>query len=73
MPPKDAYAKDEVFRHTDIDLAPWTTVKSDDKKRARVNAMRHFLSRFDYDGKNPDVVGEPDPLLVQRGVHAVGD
>jgi hypothetical protein len=48
-------------------------VKSNDKKRARVNAMRHLLSRFDYDGKNPDVVRAPDPLLVQRGIDAVGD
>jgi hypothetical protein len=35
--------------------------------------MRHLLSRFDYEGKNPDVVGTPDPLLVQRGTDAVGD
>jgi len=66
-------AKEEVFRRTDIDIAPWTTVKSNDKKRARVNTMRHLLSRFDYDGKNAEVVGAPDPLLVQRGIEAVGD
>jgi polyphosphate kinase 2 len=71
----DAYteAKEEVFRRTDTDIAPWTTVKSNDKKRARINAMRYFLSRFDYEGKNPEIVGTPDPLLVQRGVDAVGD
>ena len=34
--------------------------------------MRHFLSRFDYEGKDPDVVGEPDPLIVERGFEAVG-
>jgi polyphosphate kinase 2 len=66
-------AKEEVFRRTDIDIAPWTTVKSNDKKRARLNAMRYFLSRFDYDGRNADVVGKPDPLIVQRGIEAVGD
>jgi polyphosphate kinase 2 len=66
-------AKEEVFRRTDIDIAPWTTVKSNDKKRARLNAMRYFLSRFDYDGKSADVVGKPDPLIVQRGIEAVGD
>jgi polyphosphate kinase len=66
-------AKEQMFRRTDIDVAPWTTVKSNDKKRARVNAMRHFLARFDYAGKNPDVVGAPDPLLVQRGIDAGGD
>jgi polyphosphate kinase 2 (PPK2 family) len=71
----DAYtdAKQEVFRRTDTDVAPWMTVKSNDKKRARVNAMRYFLSRFDYEDKNEDVVGAPDPLLVQRGLDAVGD
>ncbi len=71
----DAYtaAKEEMFRRTDTDTAPWTTIKSNDKKRARINAMRHFLSQFDYDGKRPDIVGEPDPLLVQRGIDAVGD
>ena len=59
----DAYtaAKEEMFRRTDTDVAPWTTIKSNDKKRARLNAMRHFLSSFDYEGKDADVVGEPDP------------
>jgi polyphosphate kinase 2 len=71
----DAYtdAKEEMFRRTDTDFAPWMTVKSNDKKRARVNAMRYFLSRFDYQDKNPEIVGVPDPLLVQRGRDAVGD
>ena len=36
-------AKEEMIRRTDTEWAPWTTVKSNDKKRARVNAMRHFL------------------------------
>ena len=66
-------AKEEMFRRTDTDLAPWTTIKSNDKKRARLNAMRHFLSQFDYAGKNVEGIGEPDPLLVKRGIDAVGD
>jgi polyphosphate kinase len=66
-------AKEEMFRRTDIDLAPWTTIKSNDKKRARLNAMRHFLSRFEYDGKDAAVVGTPDPQIVSRGIDAVGD
>ena len=71
----DAYtvAKEEMFVRTDTDLAPWTTVKSNDKKRARLNAMRYFLSHSDYEGKEPDVVGEPDPLIVARGRDAIGD
>ena len=35
--------------------------------------MRHFLSRFDYEGKDESIVGTPDPLVVQRGIEAVGD
>lgn len=71
----DAYteAKEAMIRRTDTEWAPWTTVKSNDKKRARVNAMRHFLSRFDYEDKDDSVVGTPDPLIVQRGRDAVGD
>lgn len=66
-------AKTAMIRRTDTDRAPWTTIKSNDKKRARVNAMRHFLARFDYDDKDVDVVGQPDPAVVQRGIDAVGD
>ncbi|MXG91112.1 polyphosphate kinase 2 [Nocardioides sp. YIM 123512] len=66
-------AKTAMIRRTDTDWAPWTTIKSNDKKRARVNAMRHFLARFDYDDKDVDVVGQPDPAIVQRGIDAVGD
>ena len=66
-------AKEDMIRSTDTDWAHWTTVKSNDKKRARINAMRYFLSRFDYDDKAVDVVGSPDPLIVQRGIEAVGD
>ena len=66
-------AKEAMIRRTDTAVVPWTTVKSNDKKRARINAMRHFLSRFEYDGKDAEVVGQPDPLIVQRGIDAVGD
>jgi polyphosphate kinase len=66
-------AKEAMIRRTDTEWAPWTTVKSNDKKRARVNAMRAFLARFDYEGKNPEVVAQPDSRIVQRGIDAVGD
>ncbi|CAI9406299.1 polyphosphate kinase 2 [Nocardioides sp. T2.26MG-1] len=66
-------AKEAMIRRTDTEWAPWTTVKSNDKKRARLNAMRYFLSRFDYEGKDAQVVAAPDPLIVQRGIDAVGD
>jgi polyphosphate kinase len=61
-------AKEEMFAATDTDAAPWIVVKSNDKKRARINAMRYVLASFDYDDKDPDVVGEPDPLIVGRAL-----
>ncbi|MGE9808691.1 polyphosphate kinase 2 [Janibacter sp. G1551] len=66
-------AKEAMFLATDTDIAPWTTIKSNDKKRARLNAMRHFLSTVDYEGKDAEIVGTPDPLIVKRGIEAVGD
>ncbi|NPD03187.1 polyphosphate kinase 2 [Nocardioides sp. zg-1308] len=66
-------AKEEMFLRTDSDFAPWTTIKSNDKKRARINAMRYFLSRVDYEDKVHEVVMAPDPALVTRGIAAVGD
>jgi polyphosphate kinase len=71
----DAYteAKEEMFLRTDTDHAPWHTIKSNDKKRARVNALRLFLSLVDYEGKDEQVVLRPDPKLVRRGREAAGD
>lgn len=61
-------AKEQMFSATDTDIAPWIVVKSNDKKRARINAMRHLLANFDYDDKDHEVVGEPDPLIVGRAL-----
>ncbi|MBM0206391.1 polyphosphate kinase 2 [Micromonospora sp. STR1s_5] len=57
-------AKEAMFFWTDTADAPWTVVKSNDKKRARLEAMRHVLHRFDYTGKDPEVVGTPDPQII---------
>jgi polyphosphate kinase 2 (PPK2 family) len=57
-------AKEAMFFYTDTADAPWTVVKSNDKKRARLEAMRHVLSRFDYPEKDPGVAHEPDPAVV---------
>ena len=57
-------AKEAMFLLTDTDVAPWTIIKSDDKKRARINAMRHVLNLFDYEGKDESVVQLPDPSIV---------
>jgi polyphosphate kinase 2 len=66
-------AKEAMLAGTDKRHAPWTTVKSNDKKRARINAMRAFLNQFDYEGKDPDVVFRPDPAIVRRAKHTSGD
>jgi polyphosphate kinase 2 (PPK2 family) len=57
-------AKEAMFFYTDTADAPWTVVKSNDKKRARLEAMRHVLTRFAYEGKDAEVVGVPDPMIV---------
>lgn len=59
-------AKEAMFQHTDTADAPWTVIKSDCKKRARLNAMRYLLHRLPYDGKDPRKIGPLDPLLVGR-------
>ena len=59
-------AKDAMFAATDTPHAPWTVVRSNDKKRARLAAMRHVLQQFDYPGKDDAVATAPDPLLVTR-------
>jgi len=65
-------AKEAMFFYTDTADAPWVIVKSDDKKRARLNAMRHFLSTVDYPEKDWSVIGAPDPLIVGRASQVIG-
>ena len=60
-------AKNAMLKYTDTDLAPWYRIKSNDKKRARLNAIRLFLSLHDYDGKDVDAIGIVDPEIVQFG------
>ena len=62
----DAYteAKEAMFLATDTEVAPWTVVKSNDKKRARLEAMKWVLNTFDYDGKDASVIGENDSLVI---------
>jgi polyphosphate kinase len=65
-------AKEAMFFYTDTADAPWTIIKSDDKKRARLNCMRHFLSTLPYPNKNLHAIEEPDPLIVGSGSHVIG-
>lgn len=57
-------AKNAMMFHTDTKDAPWTIIRSDDKKRGRINCMRHFLNSLNYAGKDTDVVMQPDPLIA---------
>jgi polyphosphate kinase 2 (PPK2 family) len=73
-------AKEAMFRTTDTGAAPWTVVKSNDKKRARLEAMRHVLSLFEYADKDRSIVGKPDAKIVgsastvfERGENETGN
>jgi len=59
-------AKESMFFYTDTADSPWTVIKSDCKKRARLNAMRYVLQRLPYTSKDTDAIGPVDPLLVGR-------
>ena len=59
-------AKEAMFFYTDTADAPWTVIKSDCKKRARLNAMRYVLHRLPYTNKVEEQIGNVDPLLVGR-------
>jgi polyphosphate kinase 2 len=64
----DAYteAKEAMFAHTDTADTPWTVVRSDCKKRARLNAMRYVLHRLPYANRDLKAIGAVDPFIVGR-------
>jgi polyphosphate kinase 2 len=68
-------AKEAMFFHTDTADSPWTVIKSNDKKRARLNAMRYVLHAMPYTGKNSERIGRVDDLLVGRAnvIHERGE
>ena len=59
-------AKEAMFLHTHTDVAPWYIIKSEDKMRARINAIRHVLHCIPYEGKDPEVVYDADPWIIAR-------
>ena len=65
-------AKEAMFFYTDTADSPWTIIKSNDKKRARLECMRHFLNSIPYPDKDTKIVHEPDPLIVGRTDHVIG-
>jgi polyphosphate kinase len=65
-------AKEAMFFYTDTADAPWTIVKSNDKKRARLNCIKHFLATLPYPGKDLRVIGRHDPLIVGSSGYVIG-
>ena len=65
-------ARDDMFKYTNIEEAPWWVVNADDKKRARLNSITHLLSQIDYKEIKPKVVTmddrkplvKPDPPII---------
>ena len=68
-------AKEAMFVQCDTSDAPWTVIKSDCKKRARLNAMRYLLHRLPYSQRDLATIGATDPLIVGRPalVSVLGD
>lgn len=66
-------AKEAMFFYTDTLDAPWTIIKSDDKKRARLNCMRHFLSHVPYEKRDARIACAPDPLIVGAGSYVAAN
>ena len=60
-------AKEDIFHHTHTDAAPWTVIRANDKRRTRLNAIRHVLSVLDYAEKDAKVVAKPDPKIIGAG------
>ncbi len=66
-------AKEAMLFYTDTADAPWTIIKSDDKKRARLNCMRHFLASLDYPDKDTEIAQPPDARIVGQADHVLHD
>lgn len=66
-------AKEAMFFYTDTADAPWTVIKSNDKKRARLGCMTHFLENLPYTGKDHSVVRQADAKIVGPASHLIGE
>ena len=64
---KERIFRDEMLKETHTDHAPWTVVRGNDKRRARLNLIRHILSSLDYEGKDKGAIGEVDDKIIGSG------
>lgn len=64
----DDYTKvrNSMFEHTDTEHAPWTVIRTNDKRRARINAIRHVLLNIDYEDRNLKKIGKVDDQILGR-------
>jgi polyphosphate kinase 2 len=60
--------RDRMLKETHSEHAPWTVIRANDKRRARINLIRHILKTLDYDGKDKKAIGEIDDKIVGTGV-----
>lgn len=60
-------ARDKMLAATSTKVAPWTIVKANDKRRARLAILQHLLSKLDYDGKDDELIGKPDRRILGEG------
>jgi polyphosphate kinase 2 len=67
----EEYTRNAVLVQSDSDTAPWTIVNSNDKRRARLESIRHVVHSLDYDHKDHSVAHAPDPKVVQRGLDVI--
>lgn len=61
-------ARDRMLKKTHTKHAPWTVVNSNDKRRARINVMRHILLSIDYEGRDKKAIGEIDHKILGKGL-----
>ncbi len=64
-------ARDATLVHTDSDIAPWSVINSNEKKRARLESIRPVVHGLDYAHKDPEVAHAPDPMVVQRAADII--
>jgi polyphosphate kinase len=60
-------AQHEMFRFTHTPTCPWTVIRANDQRRARLESIRSILCSVDYEGRNDKLIGKPDPKLVGAG------
>ena len=63
--------RDRMLKETHMDYAPWTVIHANDKRRGRLNLIRHILLTLDYDGKDEKAIGEIDDKILGTGLHVL--